>query len=177
MDLIGRVKKNNQEWWVVYRWQKEAWQEWGRYALRGQPSVYHFLQAQHHTFQLALLGLHLGYRNTLYTLRPSIQVIVPPVQLYQYVSSFYKPALADQDEVAISIDNPLSEQISDLMAFLHYFYACDNLSGAYKIYENWQLQRALTDSAADKLQLVMEIFKDEIFNYFSYKELLKPILH
>ena len=172
MRLIRWEKKGELEGWQTYRWQKQQWQFEKRYTLSGQEHVYQFLSHQKEAFTWAFIGLNIVYRNTFYALMPKVHVIISPQSLFHYMHHFDRLPNGYHEEVAICLDDTLQDEREEVYCFLEAFYKAKTAPQARAIYEKWQLSRSLSNVIADKLQIVIQLFEEEIFNYFIYGMLL-----
>lgn len=172
MRLIQWEKKGKLEGWHTYSWQQQHWLSENRYTLSGQAHLYQFLIHQKQSFTWALIGINIAYRNTFYALMPKVHVIILPQYLVDYMLNFSKLPNGYDEEIAISVDEALREDQEEVNRFLESFYKTKTVEEARKIYDEWQLRRSLHNVIADKLQIVMQLFDEEIFNYFLYSSIL-----
>lgn len=170
MKLL-RANMNSQ--WCLYGLQEDHWQMEKMYQLKGQTALYQFLLNLPCTLDLALIPLNSLYRNTFYATCPQVKLIVLPHVLYHYVAQGHYMAAITQSELAISLAYAPKDETEGVWSFLSRFYQCPNLASAKTCYKHWQLNRDLTDTLASRIQTVMQIFEEEIMNYFIYRSLIE----
>lgn len=170
MKLL-RAYMNSQ--WFLYQLQQGHWQMEKMYQLKGQTALYQFLLNLPCTLDLALIPLNSLYRNTFYVTCPQVKLIILPYELYHYVMQGHYMAAVTQSELAISLAYTPKEEVDEAWRFLDQFYQCKNLASAQTYYATWQLNRDLTDVLANRIQRVMQIFEEEIMNYFIYRSLIE----
>lgn len=175
MRIIEWRRTDKREEWIVYSGNRDAWQEKGSYQLINQQMLYSWLVVQDSPFQLAFIDLNVSFRNTLYALMPEAKVIIKPIALISYLKHFTRLAPVYCEEVAVCIDDELTQEIEEASHFVTGLYKCTTKEEAKRLYDEWQLSRSRINPIADKLQNVIEIFEEEIFNYFVYKSILMNI--
>ncbi|WP_069997434.1 hypothetical protein [Cellulosilyticum sp. I15G10I2] len=119
-------------------------------------------------FDYAIIKFNRIYRNTFYYLYPRIKVIIDKKDVVDVFKSITNPQDEAYEEAAAIVETQADKQCSKevLDYFIYHFYTMTSKQDAIKHYELWQTYVPLNDKKIGSFVSLMEIYLDEITNYF-----------
>lgn len=176
MKLLKWCLQGDKEQWHMYAYEESHWNLELNLSVE-QPSHFcHFLRWVQSPIEFAIVGLYLPYLQGLYTFMPYIHIVIEPEMLYRFAMHFFEIPTQVLDEIAVGLDNQVREEKKEIQDFLKCFYASCSVEEARSCYEAWQLERSLWNEAGNQLLLIMNLYENEIFNYFKYKSSLVEVM-
>lgn len=176
MQLIKLSLKDKQEQWMIYTYEDDHWELQNHLLVSRRIYLYEILKHLHSSLDFAAIGLYLPYHQALYTAMPQIQIVILPEELWRFAVHASEISLQSLDEVAAGLDGGVKQAKNEMQYFIKRFYQSHSLKEAQAIYEGWQCERCLYDKASEKLLLMMNLYQDEIFNYFRYQKILDNLI-
>ena len=146
--------------------------------LSNQEALYDLLVSSKTCIDYAIIDLNKVYRNTLYAYSPGTIVMVSPKAVWYFFSRMWLVGQEACMELASTIEEE-AQVLSDYEAnysFLKNLYEINNRETAVAYYEQWQLGVDLTDYMMQHFIETIEVFKEEIFNYFLLKQLINEMV-
>lgn len=174
MKLLRGYLQNGKKQWQIYAYNEPHWEI--ELSIEQPNQTYYFFRWFQLPIEFALIGLYLPDLQGLYTFMPSIQIVIDPQVIYKFAMHFFDMPTLALDEVAVSLDASIKEEKKDIQDFLKQFYASSSVEEARQCYETWQLERSLWNEVGNKLLVIMNVYENEIFNYFKHKSLLGKLI-
>ncbi|MEE1072011.1 MAG: hypothetical protein U0L26_06395 [Cellulosilyticum sp.] len=125
--------------------------------------------------ELAILDFEMNNIDFLYETIPRIQIVINPYSIYQVVEHSFDVVSSWQEEVAITIEKSIRREKEEVDHFLKWFYQASSTEEAYKRYEKWQQEHLMNDILGNKLIDLLQLYEEEVFNYFKYSSILALI--
>lgn len=175
MKLIKWYANNHKEQWLFYTYHGIQWKQVSEISVEKRNYFFEVLKNLREPIDFALIGLYLPYRNAIYAAMPTTQIIIQPKAIYEFTRHFQQMPTQILDEVAASMDQQLKSDQQEIEEFLTVFYGAQSVEEAKFFYERWQIERSLWNAMGNKLQLMMQIYEEEILNYFKYAYILREL--
>ena len=158
-----------------YEFKASRWVLEHQVELLTQEGLYDRLMTSKVVVDYAIIDLNKVYRNTFYAFSPNTIVIISPIAVWHFFSRIWLVGQEACMELATTIEQE-AHVFYDYEAnytFLKNLYEMDEREEAESYYEQWQLSVNLKDQMMQSFIRTIETFKEEIFNYFVLKHLLK----
>ena len=173
MRLIKEEKQGKRNKWTIYSYQDKHWMR--------EMQIYHlediYLEKIMREMEIECIIVEIASQSIAWLERMEWQkqMIINPYSWKRLASTWYCCPHEWQDEVAITLESQLKEEIEDIDSFLTHFYNVASLQEAYEIYDKWQGERLLCHQLGNKVIDFFQSYEEEVFNYFRYLDIGKII--